>query len=79
MAEKKLTMSLFVGKKKIAEGKTYTLNIPVIERTSDIMQFYYRRANRYFFKNASSKLMIESPLLIDKLKRGEYYEVEMTH
>lgn len=70
------TLSVFVGNEKIGDMKTYTLNLPdTIPSSRTMMQFYYRRGNKYFFRGDNEKLMVETLSIKDKLKRGDCYLV----
>jgi hypothetical protein len=72
------TFTVFVGDKKIGETKAHTIKLPDTKPSNgEIMQFYYRRGNKYFFKGIKSKLMVETLSIKDKLKRGEYFNVEI--
>lgn len=56
--------------------KTHTLNLPdTIPSNQTMMQFYYRRGNKYFFRSKTEKLMVETTSIKDKLKRGDRYLV----
>lgn len=78
MAKKDNVTYLFLNGNKIAETKTETLNIPDINKTTDRMQFYYRRGKKYFFKGLLGKLKVEVSEPIKDIKRGEWFNVEMT-
>lgn len=70
------TLSVFVRNEKIGDTKTYTLNLPdTIPSSRTMMQFYYRRGNKYFFRGDNKKLMVETLSIKDKLKRGDCYLV----
>lgn len=70
------TLSVFVGDEKIGDVKTHTLNLPdTIPSNRTMMQFYYRRGNKYFFRSKVEKLMVETTAIKEKLKRGYCYLV----
>ena len=70
------TLSIFVGNEKIGDVKMHTLNLPdTIPSDQRMMQFYYRRGNKYFFRGENEKLMVETTTIKDKIKRGDCYLV----
>lgn len=69
---------LYVGNDKIAECETSILKLPNIKNTpyKHLMEFYYRRGSRYYFRSHVGKIVVDSLSFKDKLKKGKYYCME---